>query len=842
MARRIATGGALALALLLTAGAARADDFGLAVYDADDALLTTRWAPESILVGSAADCDLVLEGLSPLHARFSWIDGRLSVLPLTGEVVVDGASSSELRRLDTEQDVRIGPYRVQFFLPKSAQLGLPEATEPEGTEVGVGQAGRSAADARATEFEKKAYRFCHDPGYGDDGVVGADFCVIFDEGSKEVCPGVERCKEWKKADPNWQFGRVEDGSSSGRARRIARRKPLIELPELPPFVGYLVIGALILALVIVFVRALVTAGWEDEELDLTEAEISDAARKLQALPEARSQVLLRMAARALEEKGDAHEAAILVHLAILRHLDDEGLVRYHPSKTNGDYLRAIRRKKDLADLFKAVVYQTERIRFGDGQVDVDVVAQALVDAEQVLPRHRGAARPGPGLAGGPLALLVLGLGASACGPAPGAQAYYNHGPAGMSALVPLLRSTGLRVEVKRDRLIDLPVETGLIVLRTSAVGAGPWPKEFKLDTQLDFGRTVIVIDDLGQSAQLLPSTASVAVSGDAPEATELALDIHRDLVSCAAPLYGLKAGIEAEPVRLPKGRLILWDGVSQTSTISSHPLVMRPFLRDAARREARGHTAAYGWAVHRSTGDEDLPGCLFVFADRDLFTNASLTRAENAAFVAQMFAALVPEDGIVVFADRIDQWTTSESDNPFGGGGGDDPNPAQALEASNLLPFILQAIASLALLYIALGAAFGPLRDPKESHHKAFVEHVEAIGRQYARLGKPGLTHSASSLARFVVLRYRDRVRGGEGGGWAALAKELADKHDLDEAHVKAALRLGIEGKSELGAPQPGDPLPSSQEMLQTLSRLLSAQHRQLSRAAAAAAKGRKDA
>ncbi|CAN0597064.1 unnamed protein product, partial [Laminaria digitata] len=48
----------------------------------------------------------------------------------------------------------------------------------------------------------------------------------------------------------------------------------------------------------------------------------------------------------------------------LRHLDDEGLARYHPSKTNGDYLRAIRRHRELAGLFKRVVFETERLRFG----------------------------------------------------------------------------------------------------------------------------------------------------------------------------------------------------------------------------------------------------------------------------------------------------------------------------------------------------------------------------------------------------------------------------------------------------------------------------------------------
>jgi hypothetical protein len=140
---------------------------------------------------------------------------------------------------------------------------------------------------------------------------------------------------------------------------------------------------------------------------------------------------------------------------------------------------------------------------------------------------------------------------------------------------------------------------------------------------------------------------------------------------------------------------------------------------------------------------------------------------------------------------------------------------------------LAQGLVTLALLYILLGAAFGPLRDPVHTEHKAFVEHVEAIGRQYARCGLPGITHASSSLARLVVMRNRERIRGA-GAGWAQVARDLAQKHDLAEEHVRAALRLGIEGKSELGAPRPEDPAPASETMLKTLSRLLGGRRAEL--------------
>ena len=70
------------------------------------------------------------------------------------------------------------------------------------------------------------------------------------------------------------------------------------------------------------------------------------------------------------------------------------------------------------------------------------------------------------------------------------------------------------------------------------------------------------------------------------------------------------------------------------------------------------------------------------------------------------------------------------------------------MTASNMLPFVLQSLVTLVLLFSLLGAAFAPLRDPIARTHKAFVEHVEAIGRQYARTGQAGLTHASQSLAK----------------------------------------------------------------------------------------------
>lgn len=820
MRRAVPIAAALLVALAVAPEARAEPDWGVGVFEHDDEgeRFVRALYPESarVTVGSHEESDLPLPGLAPSHLDLVRRPDGVLAVPSDGPVRVNGEVVSGPTEVSPDDEIEVGQYTLQIFVSRRAD-------EAQSDEASVQGAVDKASATREEEFGKAAYRFCHDPRFGDRGVVGSDFCVILDESSQQVCPEAARCKDWKELEAVRRFGEVSKGSGSGRTwRRVEEPRPLFDLPSIPPVVSYVLMGLLVAGLVGAFLLSLRKAGWESDELHLDDAELSEAARKLQALPEARSQVLLRMSARALEQ-GNAGEAAIILHLAILRHLDDEGLARYHPSKTNGDYLRAIRRRRPLAELFKQVALQTERLRFGDGQVDRAAVADALERAPGVLSAHRASSSlAAPSLTA--LALAAVGL--YGCPEGPAVQDYYNHGPAGLSALAPLLRSGGLTVEIRRDRLLELPEEASVVVIRTSAAGKNPWPNELRLDTLLDAGKSVVVLDDLGKSSFFLPSTASVAAAA-VPRAVSVGIDADPNKVSCAFPFVGLQERYADDPIKLPEGRQILWDGNSQTSTISRYPLVMHPFLRYRGHEEAKGHTAAHAWAVHRNDGEEDLAGCMFVFADRDLFTNASLTRAPNADFVTRFFALLTTDGGTVVLADRLDQWASAEQDM-FGSGpdDGEGTDPTRALKASNMMPFVLQILLVLALLYVHVGAAFGPLRDRELRSHKHFVEHAEAIGRQYAKTGQPGLTHASTALAKFLVHRYRDQLRGGEGGGWAGLAKHLAAKHEIPEPDVRAALRLGIEGINELGSPGPDDPLPSSERMQVTLSRLLHG-HRQ---------------
>jgi hypothetical protein len=310
-----------------------------------------------------------------------------------------------------------------------------------------------------------------------------------------------------------------------------------------------------------------------------------------------------------------------------------------------------------------------------------------------------------------------------------------------------------------------------------------------------------------------------------PGAVGLELDVTDACASRFLPLLEIAAD---QAVKLPYGRRVTWprDARTSTSPASAKTLSLHPLLTYHGSHEVDGRIAAAAVAVRRyDTPDRRpesaLPGCMYLFTDRDLFTNASLTRASNAKLTAGFFAALVPDGKKILFLDRLDRWSVSSGGNGPPEEKKEPPNtPAKALKASNMLAFIIQASVALIALYILLGAAFGPLRDPVQREHKSFVEHVEAIGRQYARTGVMGLTYASRQLARLVVMRQRDLVRGGS-SGWSAVSGHLAQKLSLEEKDVRAALRLGIDGVSELGQPGPEDPSPSSDKMLRTLSRLL---------------------
>ncbi|MEQ9498673.1 MAG: DUF4129 domain-containing protein [Deltaproteobacteria bacterium] len=842
MRRSLSTLALVAMLTTSTSAFAGSPLWGYFVRDADGELVTAGWPKsKSIVFGSDEDADVRLDGLSPEHATVVAADGAIRIEPEVDGVLIDGRAIDEAVTVHAGSTVTMGAYTVQFSLVRADYEPEPTEEEPPPDEDAeeplpkklappppAREAGARASLWRAEEFDREAYRFCHDPEFGEGGVVDADLCGIIDESSRDVCPAALESCPWEEYVGRPMFGRFGGGDGSrqgtngsdGTARPRKKRKK-ITVPLLPPEIAYTLLAIIVAILVFVFAKSLKDAGWERSEIDLAEDEIDEAALDLQSLPEARSHVLLKLSERALA-RGDREEAAILLHLAVLRHLDDEGLAQYHPSKTNGDYLRSIRRHKPLAALFRGVANETERVRFGDGLVDENRLRELIAEGRALLVPNSQPPAPFAGAA--TLALLAaMSVTLQGCPQQDeDSRAFYSHAPAGMSALVPTLRAAGLHPKVLLEPLTEVPLDVDVIVFRTSASRTGKIPKDLVVDAILDQGISLVVIDDLGTAKHFLPNTSTVGPIREELAPVELTLPIGPNASECQQRLRPASMLLENDRVVIPDGHRIAWTGEAGYAPIAQDRFELEPLVRTK-----NSTTALVGpaFTAHRERSAGALSGCMYVFSDRDLFTNASLTRRENARFVGTFFGSIAGNTGHVWFADRLDRWLTSGG----GGGGGSAPkNPVKPLAASNMLPLLVQGLVSLGLLYVFLGAAFGPLRDRETRQHKAFVEHVEAIGRQYARCGKPGLTHAATALARLVVMRNRERVRGD--GGWAAVAHELSEKHDLPEGDVRAALRLGIEGKSELGAPRHDDPEPASERMLQTLSRLLGGRRAELAK------------
>ena len=732
-----------------------------------DAVYTYPVRGGLVSLGGSDDSDVQHDALVYEHAFLSLSRFSFVVEPIYGTVVVNGIEIEGAAKFGPDDDVFIGDFGLNIV---------------RSTPADAERAAASAVEHRREEFAQPAYEFCHDGSFGSrDPRVAARLCALLDESTAESCPAAQESCPWSK--------RTREGGW---------------LPQIPIPGGVLEILfiAVLIFAVLWFVVAMSRANWSDD-FDPGPIESAPAPLDLQRLPEARGRVLLRQAEDALNA-GEGGRAAVLAHLALLRHLDDTGLARYHPSKTNGEYARAIRRHKPLQQLFRRISRQTERIRFGDGQVDVAEVQAVVRDAPAHLdaPSDAERGRVSPPAAATALALTAL---ASSCG-GWGGRPYHAHSPEGMAALVALLEASELEVEVGRWKWSDLPPDAGVVVLRTSAAVPPTWPPNLRVDDVLKEA-SVVVIDDGLLSSRAFHGTRRRPFS--IKEATKPYLG-PTTAGPCVAPQW---AQAQARSVALTDDGSIEVMKPERviTSSVSAHELKMIPLLGAVESSSTGG--AAVMWGAHRHGFPSST--CLYLLADRTLFTNASLTRADNAAYVATFFASIAGPTRKVVFVDRLDPRMGSDDDaDPSGAG--------RVFAASNMLPFLLQSLASLVIILFAVGAAFGPLRDTVVQSHKAFIEHVEALGRHYARAGNRGLTHSAHALAKLVVHQNRERIRAGAAGGWRALVRELAAKHDLPEEDVLVALRLGIEGTTELGSASPSDPPPHSDRVLRTLNRLLS--------------------
>jgi hypothetical protein len=127
-------------------------------------------------------------------------------------------------------------------------------------------------------------------------------------------------------------------------------------------------------------------------------------------------------------------------------------------------------------------------------------------------------------------------------------------------------------------------------------------------------------------------------------------------------------------------------------------------------------------------------GLAIVLGDGQLFENASLAMADNAAFMV----------AVVDFTRRpgrlqiVDETTGRSSPNPF-----------VSLARAGLGLMLLQLALLVLLWFWHRGKAFGKLHDPPPPPRRAFVEHVRALGAQYAKAkALPHVLQAIDQLSR----------------------------------------------------------------------------------------------
>ncbi len=478
-------------------------------------------------------------------------------------------------------------------------------------------------------------------------------------------------------------------------------------------------------------------------------------------------------ARAMAQAGKYEEAIDAAYAALLRRLEGDGLIDLHPSRTNGDYVRAIRDRQELKQALRHIANDVERVQFGDSEASPTLFESIYA---RVLP-----------LVGRTAALLALLLGAthvSSCDARPpeptvlaaaGRPHVGGSSPAGLSAIVRLLEKHDKTVTVRRPRDDErLPSETAIVILPGTPLSDAQWNDLWRW-SQEDGGTLVIagyreVLLREGVNFEFTTTNSPVSVP---PEATFYS---GRDLVLKLPHLASLS-------LSTPK-----------TAKPGSPRANVQPILTRADRK-------IYAVSIERRYDG----GRAYAFADDRLFGNLALPLGDNAAFLVEFFSTL-PKD--VEFWDEpqgklaggSSDRTLRPGEEPSGsssGGGAD--NPLESVANAKLLPIILQLLALVLLYLLYRGTRFGTPREPKETSRRAYSDHSRALGMTYARAGAN--RHATALFSVWALDRLRERFLKGGRKGLTPLAEAISASTGRPLSEVMTVLVEATGARDEVAPP-----------------------------------------
>ncbi|MDI3282847.1 DUF4350 domain-containing protein [Polyangium sp. 15x6] len=314
-------------------------------------------------------------------------------------------------------------------------------------------------------------------------------------------------------------------------------------------------------------------------------------------------------ARAAAQRGAFGPAIDDVYAALLRRLDGDGIIEIHASRTNGDYVRTLRRERpEIAADVRSIVADVESVQFGSRAPSAEAFARIH---DRVVP-----------LVSRALGILVVLLGLSAtvsCGrvAALGESDGVFRGdtsPSGTHAIGAMLSAYGIELRHRRDPLDKLPDEDDatLVLLPDLDVSAADFRR---LQSWVEAGGDLVIA-----GVQGLPGWTGASLEPDSIVDSEI------------VPSAAYESQFGEISLAVPRGPSLT--------------------LTDADRMLGRGVGA---YASFKQVGD----GRVIVLADDKLFTNVALTAGDNAAFLISLFRPLHRE------VELCDAWTSLGADTPL---------------------------------------------------------------------------------------------------------------------------------------------------------------------------------
>lgn len=540
----------------------------------------------------------------------------------------------------------------------------------------------------------ESFRFCHDAELDLPERELDAWCDLLDEAPEEQCPGLREACAAREDDtdpgPPPSSGCGGQGGGSGSVeppeapQAPTRPAPSSEL-DLTLAEGFVsivrwtvafLVAAVLVGLLYLLVRVLVR--WfgnrrvEDAPTPERPAvQVTVAVPDPDEVPDAPVGDLLS-GARAALAAGRLEDAVLLARGASLRSLGNAGRLRLHRSRTDREYVRALRREKELQGHLRAVVRAVEDVRWGGRRVSAEVAAAAVEAASRVI---------------APTAVLFLVLGALLA--LPGTARADEYALDGAAALPSVFERYGFEVSWRLRTVQSVDDSVDVLVLDTWDV--------------------VLEEDDGVVLRQWVEDGGLLVVSGLPPGFPELGtletwprveadLRVHRH-----ARDAGL--GLPRLPGHAPDH--VFRDGDARALVVA-----------DAASGDAAVIASLY--KVGR--------GAVVAVSDSRVFRNGFFLAPANVTFVGGLPWAIQDMGWVDLPPEpRLELVTIGGS--PSGG------SPLGAMANARLLPFVLQLLLLLAVVALWRGWPFGPLRDPPSEGRLLFAEHAEALGRRLRRVG-----------------------------------------------------------------------------------------------------------